>query len=70
MLASIQLGTERRTGGNTMAAAIPANRASENCSIVVFPIEMETRSLSRVLVGGLTIDGGATRVIGAANALY
>jgi hypothetical protein len=70
MAASIHRGTERRTGGTTMAAAMPANKASENWSIVVFPIERETRSLSRVLGLRRSIDGGATRVIGEAGALY
>ena len=51
MVASIHRGTERRTGGTTMAAAMPANRASENCTMVVFPIERETRPVSRVLGG-------------------
>src|ERR1700730_12331194 len=49
MKASIQRGTERRTGGTIMASAMPAKSATENCNVNHSPIETETLSPSRVL---------------------
>ena len=53
--ASIQRGTERRTAGTIMAAAMPANSATESSTDIEIPIVWETQPRSRVLgAAGMT----------------
>jgi len=47
--ASIQRGTERRTAGTTIAAAMPVNNATESSADIEIPIDGETQARSRVL---------------------